>query len=208
MQKCMTDYLDAVCASIGKESLRESVRGELTDHLIERYREFESAGMNTEEAAQKIVSRMGDPHELGKRITAANRSVYSIITLCAGAALFIFILLIIISSVGEINMFIDIIGFIGVAGLSAAYGLLSCRGKPTLISFVRGVRSGAVYSGILITAVSILALLYTMNVNLDGMGSKLAVSLTSIIYGIILSMCARAAEIRLSAPVVVKELLE
>lgn len=208
MQKCISDYLDAVCASIGKESLRESVRGELADHLIERYREFENAGMDTEEAAQKIVGRMGDPRELGKRIVAANRSVYNIITMCIGTVLFILVLLFIFMMVGTVDMFIDISSGIFVLGISSAYGLLSCRGKPTIISFIRGVRSGAIYSGILCSVIALVGILYTMNEDLDGIGTKIAVSLISIIYGIILSMLARAAEIRLSTAVVVKELFE
>lgn len=33
MQKCMSDYLDAVCAEIRRKTLREAARAELTDHL-------------------------------------------------------------------------------------------------------------------------------------------------------------------------------
>lgn len=194
--------------SIKKNSLRESARNELTDHMAERFGELTGAGTEPEEAARQTVERMGDPALLGKRITAANRSNYSLITLYIGALLFVLVLFYTVLTVGDASMFIDMPGIISVAGLSAAYGLLSCKGKPTLIMFIRGIKNGALYIGGLCFITGLISMLYTMNEDPAGLGAKVAFSLLSLFYGIIISIIFRAVETRLSAPSIIREILE
>lgn len=200
MQKCMSDYLDSVCDSISRRALRQAARSELTDHIMERHKELISQGWDAEPAAKEAIMQMGNPVELGKRITAANRPRSGAVTLLCGIGLALLGFVYIIFSIGgRLVYFIDPASLIAVAVLSSAYSLISCGGKPTLLKFLRGFKSGALYSGGLCLVVGCMVLLRTLD-DLSAVGPGLAVALLSVAYGCIFSAAASAIENRVVTP--------
>jgi len=195
----MTDYLDRVCAEIRGGELRQAARSELVDHMKERYDSFIAGGAEPEDAALETIKRMGDPEELGHRITAVNRPIGGLIFGFVGFVLFLLTSLIIISIRGDFSWFFDEMAFLTVVILSAACGFLLCGFKFNLSKFINGVKFGALYAGGLGFVVGIICMLFGMAESLEGVGDTIATAMLSLFYGILLSLAAKIAGSRISA---------
>ncbi|MCL1824008.1 MAG: permease prefix domain 1-containing protein [Oscillospiraceae bacterium] len=201
MQKFMSDYLDEVCAAVRGSALKQAARIELTDHMKERYADLTQEGFSEENAALETVKRMGEAEVLGKRITAANRSVYAILAPLCGLGLFVFALvLMFFGKGGRFAYFYDPSSFLGVTGLTVAFGVLSCKSKPELIKFIRGFKSGALYAGGIIWVVGIILMLNRMAEDPASVGFNIAVAMISLLYGLLLSAAAKIAENHITVP--------
>jgi hypothetical protein len=211
MQKFMTDYLDETCAAIRGRELRQTARSELADHMRERYGDFVADGLEPEMAALETIKRMGDPETLGKRITAANRSNKGLIYALIGLIIFITVITIIIIGHGASYWwFVDYWSLFSVVTLSAGYALLCCGRKLTILNFVRHVKTGALYAGGITSIIAFVLFLQVMAYKPEVLGLRAAFTVTSALYGLLLSMAARIAESRLPAPEdrAIKNLLE
>jgi hypothetical protein len=207
----MTDYLDKTCKAIRGRELRQTARGELADHMRERYGDLLADGSEPEAAALETIKRMGDPETLGQRITAANRSYKGIINALIGLIFFVFaISLFGIIDGAEFVWFLDAASLVQVTVLAAAYAFLCCGRRLTFLKFVHHLKNGALYAG----GISLIALLMIVFQMMAGspeyIGYKLATALISLLYGLLLSAAARIAESRLPAPEdgIIKSLLE
>ncbi|MCL2697270.1 MAG: permease prefix domain 1-containing protein [Oscillospiraceae bacterium] len=211
MQKYMTDYLDKTCAVIRGRELRQTARGELADHMRERYGDLIADGLEPEAAALETIKRMGDPETLGRRITEANRSHKGLINALIGLVLFIFgIFLIGAISGAEIIWYFDAASFTTVIILTVAYAFLCCGSKLTLLKFMRHIKSGALYAGGIVALATLILVFQSMADNPSAVGAALATTLIAPIYGLLLSAAARIAESRLPSPEdgAIKNLLE
>lgn len=199
MQKCMSDYLDMVCIPLRNKALRQAARSELTDHIMARCKDLTAQGWDDEPAAKEAIMQMGDPIELGKRISVANRPRSSSITLLGGIVL-VFIGLVYITSIGggQLTNFVDFPSFVAITLLSSAYALLSSNGRPTVLNFLRGVKTGALYSGVISMVVGGIVMLRHLD-DLSALGPGISVTLISILYGCVLSAAASAAANRQAA---------
>lgn len=196
MQKCVSDYLDLVCTPLRNKVLRQAARSELTDHIMARCKELTAQGWDAEPAAKETVAQMGDPADLGKRIAAANRPRSASVTLLVGIGLALLGLLYITwSGGGSMTIFIDIPSFIAITVLSSAYGLISCGSNLTTLTFLRGFKTGALYSGVLCSIIGCVLMLHYLYVP-SSIGPGFAVALMSIVYGCLFSAAASAAENR------------
>ncbi|MCL2078017.1 MAG: permease prefix domain 1-containing protein [Oscillospiraceae bacterium] len=204
MQKDMSDYLDRVCAAIRGNTLRQAARGELADHINERYGELLKEGLAPETAALETVKRMGDPETLGRRISAANRMSFScrgLVTIGIGLAVAVLILALGFYTIGgELAFFIDLPSLILVGGLSAAYALLHCGKEMSLLRFLGALKTGALYAGVIIWIIGIMTMLHKMQSDPYTVGSIIAVSMISLLYGLLISAAARITEKHLSPP--------
>ncbi|MCL2018162.1 MAG: permease prefix domain 1-containing protein [Oscillospiraceae bacterium] len=198
MQKFMSDYLDEVCTNIRGKTVRQVARGELFDHMKERYAGLLDEGLTEEAATLETVKRMGDPETLGRRITAANRSVSELIILCMGFILTALIFIGVLAALGaEFEWFIDTISFIVVLGFSAVYGFLYCGRKLSLINFLSGVKTGALYAGAVSCILGVMTVLHRIGENPDSIGYVISIAMVSLLYGFLISAAARIAERRL-----------
>jgi len=206
----MTDYLDETCKAIRGRELRQTARGELADHMRERYGDLIQEGLEAEAAALETIKRMGEPELLGQRITKANRSLRKTLIALGSLALFILSFLFTILLSGEPIWYLDAASFVAVGGLSTAYGILCCGRNLSLRNFFKHVKTGALYAGGISTLIGFIAILQIMAVDLSHLGSAVATAIITLIYGLALSAAARIAESRLPAPEdgVVKGLLE
>jgi hypothetical protein len=210
MKKHMTDYLDEVCKSIKGRELRQTARSELAVHMSERYGELESEGLEADAAALETVKRMGDAQTLGRRITAANRSLRKTLIALGSLALFILSFLFTVLLSGEPVWYLDAASFMAVGGLSTAYGILCCGRSLNLRSFFKHVKTGALYAGGISTLIGFIAILQIMGGDLQYLGTAVATAIITLIYGLTLSAAARIAESRLPAPQegAIRDLLE
>lgn len=201
MQKFMSDYLDTVCGAVRGKALKQATRVELADHMKERFEDLLEEGLGEEAAALETIKRMGDPETLGKRITKANYSPIGLISIFCGLILLVgaFIVTGKVLSV-EFIWFIDFNALFFVVVLSAAYGFMCERGKPTWISLLRGAKTGALYAGGILCIMAMAAMFQSMADDPASIGYKLGTSLISPLYGLLLSAGARVAEKRLTIP--------
>jgi len=201
MQKFMTDYLDEVCKSVRGKELRQTARGELADHMRERYGDLIADGLEAETAALETIKRMGDPETLGQRISEANRSHKGLFYGLCGLILFVSVITaIIIGHDASFIWFIDFWSLFAVLNLSAAYALLCCGRKLTVLNFVRYIKTGALYAGAITSITAFVLFLQALVASPDFAGMRMAFTLISLIYALLLSAAARIAESRLPAP--------
>lgn len=71
--KCLQEFLDAVCKEIRFKGVHSTIRDELADHISEQKREYINHGIDDETAGQKAVEQMGDPLIVGKQLDMAHR---------------------------------------------------------------------------------------------------------------------------------------
>jgi ABC-type multidrug transport system fused ATPase/permease subunit len=201
MHKFMTDYLDETCKAVRGRELRQKARGELADHMRERYGDLVADGLEPEAAALETIKRMGDSETLGRRISKANRSIKGLINAFIGLGLFI-LAVIFINAVSrtEIIWFFDLVSLVFVVMLSLAFAFLCCGRKLTMLGFMRYFKSGALYAGGIGTIVGLMAMFQMMADDLERVGPALATALTTLLYGFLLSAAARIAESRLPSP--------
>lgn len=200
MQKCVSDYLDCVCAAIHGKALRSAARAELIVHMAERCEELVGCGMDEETAALSAVARMGDPSELGRRIADANRPKGKIASLIGGAVLLTTgILYAVYSTGGNLANVFDMSAAVIVLFLASAYALLSCGGKFTALRFLRGLKVGALYAGAISMVIGIILVLTNLT-DLSALGPGLSLTLISVLYGVLLSAAAGVIESRIKPP--------
>lgn len=85
-KKC-SDFLERVLARIRSRQVKESSRAELESHLQDSIEHLQEKGVPEEEAVELALLKLGDPAELGKNISIANRPFYARFSfLAAGAA--------------------------------------------------------------------------------------------------------------------------
>jgi hypothetical protein len=211
MQKFMTDYLDEVTKAVKGRELRQTARGELADHMRERYGDLLADGLEPEMAALETIKRMGDPETLGQRITKANRSNKGLIYALIGLIIFITVItMIIIGHGASYFWFIDYWSLFSVVTLSAGYTFLCCGRKLTVLNFVRHIKTGALYAGGITSIIAFVLFLQVIVFTPEYAGLRAAFTVLSALYGLLLSMAARIAESRLPAPDdgTIKNLLE
>lgn len=85
-------FLDSVCGHIRAKKLHREIREELLVHLDELVQENIAGGMEEKEAIDLAISRMGQPHEIGRQLDYSHRPrtdwvMLVLITLLSGAGL-------------------------------------------------------------------------------------------------------------------------
>lgn len=69
----LEQYLQQVCRSMGgPRALREHVRQELREHLLDAASQHQAAGMNEEEALQKAIEEFGQPEAVRSELEATH----------------------------------------------------------------------------------------------------------------------------------------
>lgn len=73
MQNPIERWLSRVCVHLRTNRRGAAVRRELNAHLEDRMRLLRTQGMTEDEAAEQAVLSMGDPDELGRALSEADR---------------------------------------------------------------------------------------------------------------------------------------
>lgn len=66
MSKDVNDFLQLVSENIIYSPIRESVKSELYEHILEGKKNYIEAGLDSKEAEIKAVTDMGDPEQIAK----------------------------------------------------------------------------------------------------------------------------------------------
>jgi len=115
-----------------------------------------------------------------------------------GLVLFIAFFLFLVYGVGELEWLLDSFSFCVVVGLSAAYGFMYCRLEFSIQKFFKGVKTGALYAGVISFLVVLIAILQVLGEQPEVTGYKTAIALIAPLYGLLLSAAARIAEVWLA----------
>lgn len=101
ISKDINNFLDLVCNSIKYSPIRESVRSELYEHIIEEKENYIKEGLSTELAEKRAITNMGTPKQISKNFNKIYRKKID------WKLLIIFILLIGINLLLTITIMID-----------------------------------------------------------------------------------------------------
>lgn len=76
--KRIQEYLEKVLAQVRVKKIRPILGRELEDHLLLQTRDYQTQGMEEEQAQQQAIADMGDPVMLGKQLDGAHRPLWDI----------------------------------------------------------------------------------------------------------------------------------
>lgn len=101
ISKDINNFLDLVCNSIKYSPIREAVRSELYEHIIEEKENYIKEGLSTELAEKRVITNMGTPKQISENFNKIYRKKID------WKLLTIFILLIGINLLLTITIMID-----------------------------------------------------------------------------------------------------
>ncbi len=76
--KRIQEYLEKVLAQVRVKKIRPILGRELEDHLLLQTRDYQTQGMEEEQAQQQAIADMGDPVMLGKQLDGVHRPLWDI----------------------------------------------------------------------------------------------------------------------------------
>ena len=76
--KRIQEYLEKVLAQVRVKKIRPILGRELEDHLLLQTRDYQTQGMEDEQAQQQAIADMGDPVMLGKQLDGVHRPLWDI----------------------------------------------------------------------------------------------------------------------------------
>ncbi len=76
--KILSEYIDTVCSFIHYKKLRLRIREELSDHINEMYNEVIENTNDSQQAAEVILTQLGDPFSLGNELKITHKKVLAI----------------------------------------------------------------------------------------------------------------------------------
>ncbi len=76
--KRIQEYLEKVLTQVRVKKIRPILGRELEDHLLLQTRDYQTQGMEEEQAQQQAIADMGDPVMLGKQLDGVHRPLWDI----------------------------------------------------------------------------------------------------------------------------------